>query len=202
MLEERILYLEKKVCEIEEREVRNAKIMLDITKLCEHLSTKSRDKTSPIGDKKSPNQESRDKKSPKCLDWSQPWNRIVGPVFKPAKSFWEFEKKYLCRPRGPTKYLDQVVALLMAFPENHNFYVKSKRCYVCKDHKWVQMKPSDFYPALREKILAQYSHLLLRSQPKDIEKFAEDCMKRASLNHWTNQKMEAMFSSKSFCRSP
>ena len=187
MLEERILYLEKKICEIEERQVRIAHVQLK-------MSQKSRDKTSPIGDKKSPNQKSRDKKSPQCLDWSQPWKPIVGPVWKPAKSFWDFEKRYQCRPRGPTKYIDEVVALLMDYPENRNFYVKSKRCYVCKDHKWELMKPSDFYPALREKILAQYSHLLLRSQKKDVDSYATSCLKNASLNHWTNQKMEAMFS--------
>ncbi len=155
---------------------------------------KSGDKKSPPGTKSPQEQKSGDFLSPECLDWSQPWKRIVGPVFKPAKSYRDFERRYLLRSQGPSKYIELVVALLMAFPENNNFYVKSTRCYVCKDHKWVRMKPADFYPQLRLKILTQYHHLLLRSQNKDVEKFAADCIQRASLNHWTNQKMEAMFS--------
>ena len=194
MLEERLKFLEIKVMKIEENQVRNASIMLNMSALCLNLQAKIGDKKSPLGTKCPQSPKPRDKVSPLALDWSQPWKRIVGPVFKPAKSFWDFEKRYLLRPNGPTKCLSKVVALLTAFPENRNFYVKSKRCYVCRDHTWEQMKPADFYPQLRLKILTQYHHLLLRSQNKDVEKFAADCIKRASLNHWTNQKMEAMFS--------
>lgn len=194
MLEERVIYLE-------EREVRMSAILHDLSTLCQNLQKKSGDKTSPSGDKTSPTHPPRLKSgdflSPQCLEWSQPWKPIVGPVFKPAKSFWDFEKRYLCRPEGPTKYISQAVELTMAYPENKNFYVKSKRCYVCKNKKWEQVKPADFYPVLRQKILAQYHNLLLRSQHKKVEKFATDCVARGSLNHWTNQKMEAMFSSRS-----
>ena len=173
MLEERVKKLEIRVSHME-------KILSD-------LSEKFRDVLSP-------KRKSRDKTSPQCLEWSQPWKPIVGPVFKPAKSFWDFEKRYKCRPLGPTKYINEVVALSMAFPENNNFYVKSTRCYVCNNKKWERMKPKEFYPELREKILAQYRHLLLRSQTEEIRQFATDCLQRASLKHWTNHHMEAMFS--------
>ena len=190
-LEEKVKCLEIRMCELE--------------KIISNLQQKSRDKTSPkrkSRDKTSPKRESGDVLSPECLEWSQPWKRIVGPVFKPAKSYWEFEKKYLCRSEGPTKYINEVIALSMDYPENRNFYVRSKRCYVCKNHKWELMNPGDFYPELRQKILTQYNDLLLRSQTKQVDKFATDCLARGSLNHWTNQKMEAMLSSKSCCRSP
>ena len=183
MLKEKISHLKKKMCEME----RILKIIAEI----------SRDKKSPndkSGDFLSPNEESGDFLSPECLDWSKPWKQIVGPVFKPAKSRWEFEKKYLCRKSGPTKFIQQVIALLMDFPENRNFYVKSKRCYAWKDGKWVRMKPSDFYPALRQKILTHYTRILLSCQKPKIHFFGIRCMKEASLDHWSNQKIEALFS--------
>ena len=204
-IEDRVKFFEIKMCEFEESQVK----ISDLTEICLDLKHKSGDKKSPpgtksprghkSGDKKSPpgtkspqEQKSGDFLSPECLDWSQPWKPIVGPVFKPAKSYWDFEKKYMCRPKGPTKHLSKVVALLMEFPENNNFYIKSKRCYVRKNHKWELRKPSDFYPELREKILTQYHDLLLRSQSKEVEAFAAECLQRASLTHMTNQKMEKL----------
>ena len=173
MLKEEVKNLKKRMCEMER-----------ILKKIPQISR----------DKKSPKRKSGDFLSPECLDWSKPWRPIVGPVFKPAKSLWEFEKKYLCRPLGPTQFINQVIALLMDFPENRNFYVKSKRCYAWKDGKWVRMKPSDFYPALRQKILTHYTRILLRCQKPKIHFFGIRCMKDASLDHWSNQKIEALFS--------
>ena len=193
-LEDKLKKLEEKIVDFEEGQVRIVELMLEMSRWMEHLSSRIGDKVSPKVPKTSKIQKSRDKVSPLVLDWSQPWKAIVGPVFMPAKSYWDFEKRYTLRSQGPSKYIELVIALLMAFPENHNFYVKSKRCYVFKDKKWQLIQPKDFYPQLRDKILAQYRNLLLRSQHKKVEKFATDCLAMGSLNHWTNQKMEAMFS--------
>ena len=209
-LEDKVKQLEEKVVRLEENQVRTGAILLEMSRWCSYLQEKSGDKTSPLGTKrpqlgtKRPQiPKSGDKTSPESLDWSQPWKRIVGPVFKPAKSVWDFERRYLLRSQGPSKYIELVVALLMAFPENHNFYVRSKRCYVFKDYKWQLIPPKDFYPQLRDKILEQYRNILLRSQLKKIDTFAASCLKCASLNHWTNQFMEEMFSTnKNACRSP
>ena len=148
------------------------------------------------GDKKSPKQKSRDFLSPECLDWSEPWKQIIGPVFAPAKNFWDFEKKFILRSKGPTQYLNLVVDLLMDFPKNHNFYLRSKRCYVCRHGQWVQMKAKLFYPELRFKILMAYRNVLLRSQ---WGIFGSQCQ---SLKHWTNQLMYDTFLSKQNKRSP
>jgi hypothetical protein len=199
-LEDKVKKLEEKVLRLEENQVRNGAILFEMSRWFSYLQEKSGDKVSPLGTKCPQIPKSRDKVSPLVLDWCQPWKAIVGPVFKPAKSYWDFERRYLLRSQGPSKYIELVIALLMAIPENHNFYVKSKRCYVFKDSKWEQVPPKDFYPQLRNKILEQYCNTLLRSQLKKVEIFAASCLKCASLNHWTNQFMEEMFN-KTACRN-
>ena len=196
-LEDKLIKLEEKIVDLGCEQVRIVGLMLEMSRWMEHLSSRIGDKVSPKVPGTSKIQKSRDKVSPLVLDWSQPWKAIVGPVFMPAKSYWDFEKRYMLRSQGPSKYIELVITLLMAFPQNHNFYVKSKRCYVFKDDKWQLIQPKDFYPQLRDKILEQYRNILLRSQLKNIEAFAASCLKCSSLNHWTNQKMEAMFSSRS-----
>ena len=141
------------------------------------------------GDKKSPNLQDR-------IDWAKPWKAIIGPIRMPAKNFWDFEMKFILRSKGPTQYLNLVVDRLMDFPQNHNFYLRSKRCYVCRDGQWVQMKAKLFYPELRFKILMAYRNVLLRSQ---WGIFGSQCQ---SLKHWTNQLMYETFLSKQNKRSP
>ena len=203
-IELRLKLLEKMVVKLEQTSIKNALHNLKLSNWLTYLDSRIRkigDETPPLGTKRPQIQKSRDKTSPPVSDWSEPWKPIVGPVFKPAKSYWDFEKRFLLKPNGPTKYIERVINLLMAYPENHNFYVKSKRCYVSKDHQWEPMMPKDFYPALREKILNEYCNLVLRGQGDDVEKFARDCLKRASLEHWTNKKLEVVFSNKSDCRT-
>ena len=143
------------------------------------------------GDKKSP--KVPDPKVHDALDWSEPWKAIIGPICKPAKNYWHFEKRYMLRPTGPTKLIEQIICLLMESPENRNFYMKSKRCYVFKDNKWEQIHPKKFFPQLKKKILEQYCGILLRSQTKRVDPFAKDCLSRCSLKHWTNLFLEEMF---------
>ena len=151
------------------------------------IQKKKSDPTKPkSGDKKSPNLHDR-------IDWSKPWKAIIGPIRMPAKNFWDFEKRYFPRATGPTKFIEWIICHLMESPENRNFYMKSKRCYVFKDNKWEQISTKKFFPQLKKKILEQYCDILLRSQTKRVDPFAKDCLSRCSLKHWTNLFLEEMF---------
>ena len=118
--------------------------------LVRNLGRKARDNLSRSRDNLS---RSRDKLSPPVWAWSEPWQ--VGELeVKAPQSLKGFERRYGLRQMGPTKFLLEFIDHVMSNPENQNFHVQSKRCYIhVGNHLWEPMKPKRFYQEIREKIL-------------------------------------------------
>lgn len=170
--------------------------------MLEELTKKSRDKTSPARDKTSPNPGSRDKTSP--MEWGDPWKinsehvdnwAKLEKCLKPASGFANFQARYIPRPRGPVKAVQDVINYLMSFPENHNFYLKSQRCYVhVQDNQWKQIPPKVFFPQLRAKILVHYKTIVFRAHSDPTMKsYAIRQLEKASLDSWTNKQLACFF---------
>ena len=116
---------------------------------------KSGDKTSPT----------KIKKEPKILRWNEEWHPIHGPALKTEKTLALFKRRYVPRTNGPTRAVKVVFNHLMEYPQNQNFYLKSKRCYVhVKNNVWKLVPPKEFFPELRKKILKHYKTNLQKSQ--------------------------------------
>lgn len=136
------------------------------------------------GDKKSPIE-------PLPRKWSEEWKGGPGPKITLATNFQNFQRRYMPRRNGPTKAVEDVIDYLMQFPENRNFYVKSKRCYVhLGDNKWKLIHPKEFFPQLRAKILKHYRVWVLNAQPEHIKDYAKTQLEKATLDSWTNQMLE------------
>ena len=175
------------------------KLQLRILKIIDPTLKKKKEKS---GDKTSPT------KKPAGFrfgDWDDPW--IVNSenvdnwenlekCLKVSKNFPAFKARYIPRPRGPTKAVRDVINHLMSYPENHNFYLNCKRCYVhVADNRWEQLHPRKFFPQLRAKILEHYKTLVLRAHPEPaMNAFASEQLKKASLDSWTNGDLEVLFS--------
>ena len=162
--------------------MRSVKNQLKILSILGKKWKKPRDKkspTKPMGTK-SPRQK-----------WAEKWKGGPGHKIKSATNSQNFQRRYMPRPNGPTKAVEDVIDYLMKFPENHNFYVKSKRCYVhLGDNKWKQIHPKEFYPQLRAKILKHYRVWVLNAQPEHIKDYAAGQLEKATLDSWTNQMLE------------
>ena len=132
----------------------NVKMFEDI-EILKNLVMKSRDKKSPT----------KIKKELTLLRWFENWHPIYTPALKTVKNSQQFERRYVPRKNGPTRAVENVVGHLMEFPQNQNFYLKSKRCYVhVKDNVWGLVPPKEFFPELRKKILKHYKTNLQKSQ--------------------------------------
>ena len=104
-------------------------------------------------------------KIPKILRWDEEWHPIYGPALKTENNLALFKRRYEPRKNGPTRAVKVVFNHLMEYPQNQNFYLKSKRCYVhVKDNVWKLVPPKDFFPELRKKILKHYKTNLQKSQ--------------------------------------
>ena len=138
---------------------------------------------------------SGDKKSPPLpRKWSEESKGGPGPKIKSATNSQNFQRRYMPRPNGPTKAVEDVIDYLMQFPENRNFYLKSKRCYVhVGDHQWELIPPKEFFPQLRAKILKHYVPWVLNAQSEFIKDYAVDQLKKATLDSWTNPLLEEKF---------
>ena len=96
---------------------------------------------------------SRDNLSPLVWAWSEPW-QVGELVVKAAQSLKGFERRFVLRQMGPTKFLREFIDHVMSNPENQNFHVQSKRCYIpVGNHLWEPNKANRFYQEIREKIL-------------------------------------------------
>ena len=134
---------------------------------------------------------SRDNLSPLVWAWSEPW-QVGELVVKAAQSLKGFERRYVLRPMGPTKFLLEFIDHVMSNPENQNFHVQSKRCYIhVGNHLWEPIKAKRFYQEIREKILYHYRLIVLRSQLDHVKRYAKDRLEHA-LIPWTNQHLEVV----------
>ena len=142
-----------------------------------------------LGTKSPREPKSGDKKSPLLLTWSKTWEGGEMSV-RPANSYRGFERRYVLRPEGPTKFLGRVIDHLMSFPQNQNFHVKSKRTYVHVGKEcWERITPKLFFEQFRRKLLKHYRQLVLRAQPNFIVAHAKTSLKNAIIP-WTNQHLE------------
>ena len=87
---------------------------------------------------------------------------------------------------------------LMQFPENHNFCIRSRRCYCCRpDGTWTakdEISRKRFFDKIREKIWAKYRPLVLESlsrpgAPKQILDFATTHFKE-HIMRWNNEDVQ------------
>ena len=135
----------------------------------------SGDKTSPI-------------KIPKILRWDEEWHPIYGPALKTEKNLALFKRRYVPRTNGPTRAVKVVFNHLMEYPQNQNFYLKSKRCYVhVKDNVWKLVPPKEFFPELRKKILKHYKTNLQKSQY-----CSDSLLESITLQSFSNQQLESI----------
>ena len=138
-----------------------------------------------IGDKKSPIQKNE---GSILLRWDEEWQAIYTPALKTVKNSVEFERRYVPRTNGPTRAVRIVLGHLMEFPQNQNFYLKSKRCYVhVKNNLWKLLSPKEFFPQLRKKLLTQYRKVLYHN--KWVTK---SLLKSMTLQSFSNQQLESM----------
>ena len=138
-----------------------------------------------IGDKKSPIEIKRETN---LLRWDEEWHPIHGPALKTEKNLVLFKRRYVPRTNGPTRAVKVVFTHLMEYPQNQNFYLKSKRCYVhVKDNLWKLVTPKEFFPELRKKILKHYKTNLEKSQY-----CTEYLLKSMTLQSFSNRQLESM----------
>ena len=61
------------------------------------------------------------------------------------------------------RFVRKAIRSIMRYPENHNFWLTSRRYYIHKgDNVWIEMKSHEFFPKLRIKIWRYYRITLMR----------------------------------------
>ena len=151
-------------------------VISDLCGLLSELRPKNfRDKKSQTGTKrpetgrKNPEEE-LEMITPKLMiiPWSEPWHidetrvpEIEALRIRPMKYVDDFIRRYVLRPLGPTKLLEDIIRFVLADPKNQNFHLKSKRPYVSDSKTWEHIKYKDFYAEFREKMTVCYRKLVL-----------------------------------------
>ena len=129
------------------------------------------------------------------IPWSEPWHidetrvsEIEALRIRPTKYFRDFCRRYVLRPLGPTKLLENIIRFVLTDPKNQNFHLKSKRPYVSDSKTWEHIKYKDFYAEFREKMMVCYRKLVLAPH-FHINGWAEPELAICKIPH-TNQHLE------------
>ena len=187
------------------RELRKANIELNnrVTAL-ENEIQRSKKTT----EEKTPNQKT-------CAFFERGWRRGTMENIKVPKSFSDCEKAYgavlalgkfvFKKPLKVNPHsrpaIQAAIDHVMQYPENHNFCISSRRCYVKKtDGTWStkdEISRKRFFEKLREKIWDKFVPLVLESlsrqeTPKKILDFAATHLKEHMLR-WSNEAIERAF---------
>ena len=119
------------------------------------------------------------------IPWSEPWHmdetrvsEIEALRIRPMKYVDDFIRRYVLRPLGPTKLLEDIIRFVLADPKNQNFHWQSKRAYIytyvetdvfddegefqtVKQLRWTQVTSKQFFNEFREKMTVCYRKLVL-----------------------------------------
>jgi len=177
---EKLDLFEKRIHALEEESLKKTAL---ICKLRETGSAKPKPKT-PKAKKKAAKSAKKTAKSAKKINYPRPfferaWRRGLLDVVVP-ETIAECERKFgAVLALGKISFADlkmnphsqpaiqKVIDHLMQFPENHNFCIRSRRCYCCRpDGTWTakdEISRKRFFDKIREKIWAKYRPLVLES---------------------------------------
>ena len=129
------------------------------------------------------------------IPWTEPWHidetrvsEIEALRIRPMKHFRDFCSRYVLRPQGPTKLLDNIIRFVLTDPKNQNFHLQSKRAYVSDSKTWEHIKTKKFYAEFREKMMVCYRKLVLAPH-FHINGWAEPELAMCKIPH-TNQHLE------------
>ena len=108
------------------------------------------------------------------IPWTEPWNfdETRGPEIealriRPMKYLKDFCSRYVLRPLGPTKLLQNIIRFILTDPKNQNFHVQSKRAYIytydigTAKLMWFNVTTKQFYDEFRVKLKDCYTKLVL-----------------------------------------
>ena len=109
------------------------------------------------------------------IPWTEPWyvdelrvSEIEALRIRPMKYLKDFCSRYVLRPLGPTKLLQNIIRFVFTDPKNQNFHVQSKRAYVytydigTAKLKWFNVTAKQFYDEFRKKIMVCYTKIVLK----------------------------------------
>ena len=122
------------------------------------------------------------------IPWTEPWNfdETRGPEIealriRPVKYLQDFCRRYVLRPQGPTKLLQNIIRFVFTDPKNQNFHLQSKRAYIYtyveigvgerndegefdetkKELRWEHVTTKQFFDEFRKKMLVCYTKLVM-----------------------------------------